>query len=317
MTKPKVLVLDGLRQDAISNLLAECAVTQPDRSQATDRQWVLAHIGDYDGVIAAKMKFDREMLMAAKRLRIISTYAVGFDHVDLKAAKEQGIVVSNCPQSVLWPTAELDLTLLLACARRLRLLDHNLRTGNWLNGDLFANQGYDVRGQTLGILGMGRIGSQMARFGKMLGMDIIYHNRHHAKTEAELGAKLVDLDTLLAEADFLSLNAPATPETTGIINATALSKMKKTAILINVGRGALVDEQALVKALKNGEIAGAGLDVFEHEPQVSDELKSMDNVILTPHIGSATRQARYNLAQEAAKNITSYLLDGKILNQVN
>jgi phosphoglycerate dehydrogenase-like enzyme len=115
----------------------------------------------------------------------------------------------------------------------------------------------------------------------------------------------------------LSLNAPATPATTGIINAAALKRMKKTAILINVGRGALVDEQALVKALQTGEIAGAGLDVFEHEPQVSEALKQMDNVVLTPHIGSATRQARYNLAQEAAKNITSYLLDGKVLNQVN
>jgi lactate dehydrogenase-like 2-hydroxyacid dehydrogenase len=315
--KPKILVLDGLRQDAISDLLNRCEVTLPERAQATDRQWVLDHIGKYDGVISAKMKFDQEMLTAAKNLKIISTYAVGFDHVDLTAAKKQDIVVANCPQSVLWPTAELDLTLLLACARRLRMLDHNLRAGKWLNGDLLENQGYDVHGRTLGILGMGRIGSQVARFGKMLGMNIIYHNRHHAKAEAEVGAKLVDLDTLLAESDFLSLNAPATPATTGIINAAALKRMKKTAILINVGRGALVDEQALVKALQTGEIAGAGLDVFEHEPQVSEALKQMDNVVLTPHIGSATRQARYNLAQEAAKNITSYLLDGKVLNQVN
>lgn len=315
--KPKILVLDGLRQDAIGDLLNRCEVTLPERRQATDRQWVLDHIGEYDGVISAKMKFDREMLAAAKNLKIISTYAVGFDHVDLKAAQERGIVVANCPQSVLWPTAELDLTLLLACARRLRMLDQNLRAGKWLNGDVFENQGYDVHGRTLGILGMGRIGTQVARFGKMLGMKIIYHNRHHAKSEAEVGAQLVDLDTLLAESDFLSLNAPATPETTGIINEGALKRMKKTAILINVGRGALVDEQALVKALQAGEIAGAGLDVFEHEPQVSAALKQMDNVVLTPHIGSATRQARYNLAQEAAKNITSYLLDGKVLNKVN
>lgn len=315
--KPKILILDALRRDAISDLLTTCEVTMPDHAKASDLQWVLQHIGGYDGVISAKMKFDTEMLAAAKNLKIISTYAVGFDHVDLAEAKKRGIVVSNCPQSVLWPTAELDLTLLLACARRLRLYDHNLRDGHWLNGDLIENQGFNVRGATLGILGMGRIGSQMARFGKMLGMKIIYHNRHHAKDEIELGAKLVDFDTLLAQADYLSLNAPATPETTGIMNASAFKKMKSTAILINVGRGALVDEQALVQALKQGEIAGAGLDVFEHEPQVSDELKQMDNVVLTPHVGSATLQARYNLAQEAAKNITSYLLDGKVLNQVN
>lgn len=317
MNKPKVLVLNGLRRDAIQDLLTRCDVTIPDRPQQNDRQWVLDHIGAYDGVIASHMKFDQEMLDAAKNLKIISTRAVGFDHVDLAYAKQKGVVVSNCPQSVLWPTAELDLTLLLACARRLRLLDHSLRQGKWLSGDVVANQGFNVRGQTLGIFGMGRIGTQVARFGKMLGMKIIYHNRHHAKAEAEVGAKLVDFDTLVKEADFLSLNAPATPETKSVINADVFKKMKPTAILINVGRGVLVDEAALVKALQTGEIAGAGLDVFEHEPHVSDALKHMDNVILTPHIGSATVQARYNLSAEAAKNITSYLLDGKVLNRVN
>lgn len=317
MNKPKILILDHLRVDAIRKLTSKCVVDMPEPKDAHDRQWVLSHLGSYDGVISAKMKFDREMLDAGKNLKIISTYAVGFDHVDRAYAKQKGIVVSNCPQSVLWPTAELDLTLLLACARKLHVLDQTMRQGEFLNGDLFANQAFDVRGQTLGIFGMGRIGTQVARFAKAFGMKIIYHNRHHAAAEQELGAKLVDLKTLLQTADFLSLNAPATPQTRHVINATSLRKMKSTAILINVGRGALVDEPALVQALQQHKIAGAGLDVFEHEPHPNPALFKLDNVILTPHIGSATHQARYNLAHEAAQNIISYLFEGKALNQVN
>lgn len=279
----------------------------------------LDHIAAYDGVIVAKMIFDKQMIDAAKNLKIISTYGVGFDHVDTEYAKEKGIVVSNCPESVLRPTAELALTMILAQARRLRYYDHTLREGVFLNADEYDNQGYSIEGKTLGILGMGRIGQQVARFAKALGMKIIYHNRHQLdeKLEAELDAKYVDFADLIKNADFLSLHAPLTDETYHIINADAFKQMKDTAFLINVARGSLVDSDALISALKNDEIAGAALDVFENEPHPRQELVEMDNVIMTPHVGSATHVARYNLSKEAANNVLSFFNDGKAINQIN
>lgn len=270
MSKAKILVLGGLRDDALTDLKEVCDITigpvghRPD----DDRQWVLDHIAEYDGVIVAKMIFDKQMIDTAKNLKIISTYGVGFDHVDTEYAKENEIVVSNCPESVLRPTAELALTMILASARRIRYYDHTLREGVFLNADEYDNQGYSIEGKTLGILGMGRIAQQVARFAKALGMKVIYHNRHQLdeKIEAELDAKYVDFDELIKNADFLSLHAPATDETYHIINADVFKQMKDTAFLINVARGSLVDSDALISALKNDEIAGAALDVFENEP---------------------------------------------------
>lgn len=319
MSKAKILVLGGLRDDALTDLKEVCDITigpvghRPD----DDRQWVLDHIAEYDGVIVAKMIFDKQMIDAAKNLKIISTYGVGFDHVDTEYAKE--IVISNCPESVLRPTAELALTMILASARRIRYYDHTLREGVFLNADEYDNQGYSIEGKTLGILGMGRIGQQVARFAKALGMKVIYHNRHQLdeKIEAELDAKYVDFDELIKNADFLSLHAPATDETYHIINADVFKQMKDTAFLINVARGSLVDSDALISALKNDEIAGAALDVFENEPHPRQELVEMDNVIMTPHVGSATHVARFNLSKEAANNVLSFFKDGKAINQIN
>lgn len=321
MSKAKILVLGGLRDDALTDLKEVCDITigpvghRPD----DDRQWVLDHIAEYDGVIVAKMIFDKQMIDAAKNLKIISTYGVGFDHVDTEYAKENEFVVSNCPESVLRPTAELALTMILASARRIRYYDHTLREGVFLNADEYDNQGYSIEGKTLGILGMGRIGQQVARFAKALGMKVIYHNRHQLdeKIEAELDAKYVDFDELIKNADFLSLHAPATDETYHIINADVFKQMKDTAFLINVARGSLVDSDALISALKNDEIAGAALDVFENEPHPRQELVEMDNVIMTPHVGSATHVARFNLSKEAANNVLSFFKDGKAINQIN
>lgn len=321
MSKAKVLVLGGLNDDALTDLKQECDVAigpvghRPD----DDRQWVLDHIADYDGVIVAKMVFDREMIDAAKNLKIISTYGVGFDHVDVEYAKEKGIVVSNCPKSVLRPTAELALTMILASARRLRYYDHALREGVFLNADEYDNQGYSIEGKTLAILGMGRIGQKLAEFAKALGMKVIYHNRHQLDSaiEEKLDAKYVDFDTLVKEADFLSLHLPANKDTYHIINSDVFKKMKDTAFLINVARGSLVDGDALIAALKSGEIAGAALDVFENEPHPKQELVEMDNVIMTPHVGSATHIARYNLSKEAGENILAFFKDGKAINQIN
>lgn len=199
MNKAKVLVLGGLRDDALTDLKNICQVDigPVGHRPEDDREWVLDHIAEYDGVIVAKMAFDREMIDAAKNLKIISTYGVGFDHVDVEYAKEKGIVVSNCPKSVLRPTAELAWTMIMASARRLHYYDHALREGVFLNADEYDNQGYSIEGKTLGIVGMGRIGQQVARFAKAFGMTIIYHNRHQVDDQiaAELDAKYVDLDT--------------------------------------------------------------------------------------------------------------------------
>ena len=298
MSKAKILILGGLRKDSLTDLEKECDVTVGPAGHRLhdDREWVLDHIADYDGVIVAKMAFDKEMIDAAKNLKIISTYGVGFDHVDVEYAKEKGIVVSNCPKSVLRPTAELTLTMIMASARRLRYYDHALREGVFLDADEYDDQGYTIEGKTL-----------------------IVYNRHQLdnELEAELNAKYVDFDTLIKEADFLSLHAPATDETYHIINADVFKEMKETAYLINVARGSLVDSDALIAALKNGEIAGAALDVFENEPHPKQELVDMDNVIMTPHVGSATHVARFNLSKEAANNVLSFFKDGKAVNQVN
>ena len=321
MSKAKILVLGGLRDDALTDLKEVCDITigpvghRPD----DDRQWVLDHIAEYDGVIVAKMIFDKQMIDTAKNLKIISTYGVGFDHVDTEYAKENEIVVSNCPESVLRPTAELALTMILASARRIRYYDDTVGDVVFLYTYEYDNQGYSIEGKTLGILGMGRIGQQVARFAKALGMKVIYHNRHQLdeKIEAELDAKYVDFDELIKNADFLSLHAPATDETYHIINADVFKQMKDTAFLINVARGSLVDSDALISALKNDEIAGAALDVFENEPHPRQELVEMDNVIMTPHVGSATHVARFNLSKEAANNVLSFFKDGKAINQIN
>ena len=402
MNKAKVLVLGGLRDEALTDLKNICQVDigPVGHRPEDDREWVLDHIAEYDGVIVAKMAFDREMIDAAKNLKIISTYGVGFDHVDVEYAKEKGIVVSNCPKSVLRPTAELAWTMIMASARRLHYYDDALREGVFLNADEYDNQGYSIEGKTLGIVGMGRIGQQVARFAKAFGMTIIYHNRHQVDDQiaaeldakyvdldtlakeadfvslhtpataetyhlvnsdflkkmkdtaflinvargslidgdaliaalkngsiagaalddqiaAELDAKYVDLDTLAKEADFVSLHTPATAETYHLVNSDFLKKMKDTAFLINVARGSLIDGDALIAALKNGSIAGAALDVFENEPHPRPELVEMDNVIMTPHVGSATHIARFNLSKEAANNVLSFFKDGQAINQIN
>lgn len=321
MTQNKVLVLGELRQDALEDLKSKCEVVigPAGHRMEDDREWVLDHIADYEAVIVAKMPFDRKMIDAAKNLKLISTYGVGYDHIDVEYAAEKGIVVSNCPDSIRRPTAELALTLLLACARRVHLYDHAMREGVFLNVNEYDNQGFTIEGKTLGILGMGNIGQLVAQFAAALGMNIIYHNRHqldHA-IEEKLNAKYVDFDTLVKESDFLSLHVPAIPETQHIINSDVFEKMKETAFLINVSRGSVVDEQALINAVKHGEIAGAGLDVYEDEPHVSQELLNLDDVVLTPHAGSATHIARYNLSKEAAKNVYSFLVEGKTINKIN
>ncbi|RKZ00403.1 MAG: D-glycerate dehydrogenase [Candidatus Hydrothermota bacterium] len=257
-------------------------------------------------------KISRDVLEAGKNLKIVSNYAVGYDNIDVDAATELGIIVTNTPGVLTDATAELAWALLFAVARRIVEADKFTRAGKFKGWHPTLLLGFELKGKTLGIIGAGRIGTAMALKSKGFKMKVLYFSRHrNERLERELGAKMVSLDELLKESDFVSLHVPLTSETFHLIGERELNLMKPTAILINTSRGAVVDEQALIKALQNRRIAGAGLDVFENEPEVPDELKKLENVVITPHIGSATHNARESMALMAAQAIVD-VLNGRI-----
>ena len=235
----------------------------------------------------------REMIMSANNLQLVANFGVGFNNIDLEACRERGIRVTNTPNPVIEPTAELAFALMHDVARRTAEFDRKLRAGKAEPFGVMNNLSHSLYGKTLGIIGMGRIGQALARRAVASGMRIVYHNRRPLGDEAirRLGdeaIRYVSKEELLTEADFVSLNLPYTPEVKHIIDGKALRMMKPTAYLINTARGAHVDEEALVKALKEGEIAGAAMDVYEHEPQITPELLTLDNVVLSPHTGTGT-----------------------------
>ena len=252
----------------------------------------------------------REMIMSAPHLQLVTNFGVGFNNIDLEACRERGIRVTNTPQPVIEPTAELAFALMHDVARRTAEFDRKLREGKAEPFGVMNNLSHSLYGKTLGIIGMGRIGQALARRAVASGMRIVYHNRHPLGDEAmrRLGyeARYVSKEELLMEADFVSLHLPYTPEVKHIIDGKALRMMKPTAYLINTARGAHVDEQALVKALKEGEIAGAAMDVYEHEPQITPELLEMDNVVLSPHTGTGTWEGRIAMCENVCDNILAW-----------
>ncbi len=252
----------------------------------------------------------REMIMSANNLQLVANFGVGFNNIDLEACRERGIRVTNTPNPVIEPTAELAFALMHDVARRTAEFDRKLRAGKAEPFGVMNNLSHSLYGKTLGIIGMGRIGQALARRAVASGMRIVYHNRKPLGDEAmrRLGyeARYVSKEELLMEADFVSLNLPYTPEVKHIIDGKALRMMKSTAYLINTARGAHVDEQALVKALKEGEIAGAAMDVYEHEPQITPELLEMDNVVLSPHTGTGTWEGRIAMCENVCDNILAW-----------
>lgn len=254
-------------------------------------------------------RIDRPLLERAPRLRIVANAVVGYDNVDVAACRERGVVVCNTPDVLTEATADLAWALLLATVRRLPQAERSLRAGEFRGWTFDGYLGSDLAGRTLGILGMGRIGRAVARRAAPFGMRVIYHSRTRLSPgeEGALGAESVDWDTLLAASDVLSLHAPLTPETHHVLDRAALRRMRPGSFLINTARGALVDEAALTDALREGPLAGAGLDVFEREPEIHPGLLSLPNVVLLPHIGSATRETRTAMALLAARNIRAVL----------
>ena len=252
----------------------------------------------------------REMIAAMPNLRLIANFGAGYNNIDLDACRERGIRVTNTPQPVIEPTAELAFALMIDVARRVSEFDRKVRAGQAVFG-VMNNLSHSLYGKTLGILGMGRIGQALARRAAASGMRILYHNRHRLEDERISGlvdakATYVDFQTLLQDSDYLSLNLPYTPQVHHIIGKPELGMMKRSAYLINTARGAHVDEAALVEALKSGIIAGAALDVYEHEPQISPELLTLPNVVLSPHTGTGTWEGRIAMCENVTDNIIAF-----------
>ena len=250
----------------------------------------------------------REMIMSAPNLKLVTNFGVGFNNIDLEACRERGIRVTNTPQPVIEPTAELAFALMHDVARRTAEFDRKLRQGKAEAFGVMNNLSHSLYGKTLGIIGMGRIGQALARRAVASGMQIVYHNRKRLSEgiEQTYQAQYVSMQELLETADFVSLNLPYTPKVKHIINGKALRMMKPTAYLINTARGAHVDEEALVKALREGEIAGAAMDVYEHEPEITPALLELDNVVLSPHTGTGTWEGRIAMCENVCDNILAW-----------
>ncbi len=259
-------------------------------------------------------KIDTEVFEVAPSLKIVAQLAVGFDNIDLKEATKRGIYVTNTPGVLTETTADFAWALLMAVARRVVEADRYVRTGKWKVGwHPMMFQGRDIYGATLGIVGLGRIGSSIAKRAKGFDMKVLYHDVvRRQDLEKELGIEYTEVDTLLRQADFVTVNVPLLKETHHLIDETKLKLMKKTAILINNARGPVMDEKALYKALKEGWIAGAGLDVFEQEPTPSSNpLLTLDNVVVAPHISSASFETRSKMAEMVAENLIAFF-EGKV-----
>ena len=300
----KILVTYNLPRTPFNNLPADWELTFP-QNEEMPREEIIRLLPEYDVLLTifhSHSPVDREIIDAGKRLRLISNYGVGYNNIDTAYAREKGIAVTNTPRSVCNPTAELAMALMLALARRVAECDRRIRTEKESLWGTMKNLGASLENKTLGIVGMGNIGKNVARKAEAFGMRVIYYNR---RTEVS-GYRRVPLDTLLQEADFVSLHTPLTTETRHLIGARELSLMKPTAMLINTARGAVIDETALADALRQKRIAGAALDVFENEPHVTDVLYRLDNVVLTPHVGTGTIDTRIAMAEEALANIRNF-----------
>lgn len=289
------------------------------KDKAVSRQELLKAIKDKDGLLCLLGdKIDRKVIEAGKRLKIIATYAVGYDNIDVAYATQKGIMVTNTPDVLTEATAELTWALIFALARRIIQADRFVRAGRFKTWSPQLMLGTDIQHKTLGIIGAGRIGQAVGRKARAFNMRILYTNPSPRPVfEKATGAQRVTLPHLLAESDFVTIHTPLTNETRHLISHQELSLMKPTAYLINTARGAVVDEAALVAALRHKKIAGAGLDVYEKEPKIHPGLLKLTNVVLLPHIGSATTQTREKMAIVAAENLIAGLKDRRPPNLVN
>jgi glyoxylate reductase len=305
-----VLVTGNLPDTLIARIESEHRVEVHRQDRPMERRVLLESIGDKQGLLSMITDaVDQELLDHAPDLKIVANFGVGFNNIDVPVATQRGILVTNTPDVLTDATADLTMALILAVARRVVEGDRRTRQGRFKFWAPFNFLGHDITGKTLGIVGLGRIGRAVARRASGFDMRVLYHNRKPLPLEEEraLQVHYCDLKTLLQEADFISLHAPLTPQTRHIIGPEELARMKSDAFLINTSRGAVVDEHALLEALEQGRIAGAGLDVYEDEPLLTPGLERLDNVVLLPHVGSATVETRRRMAVLAVDNLLAGL----------
>lgn len=305
MNVVKVLVAAPLHEKAIEVL--KNAGFEVVYEEYPNEEMLIELVGDVEAIIVrSKPKVTRKVIEAAPKLKVIGRAGVGLDNIDIEAAKEKGIKVVNSPAASSRSVAELTIALIFAVARKIAFADRKMREGVWAKKQ---SMGIELEGKTIGIVGFGRIGYNVAKIAKALGMNVLlydpYPNEERAK---EVGGKFVSLEELLKESDVVTIHVPLIDATYHLINEERLKLMKPTAILINAARGAVIDTDALVKALQEGWIAGAGLDVFEEEPLPKDHpLTKLDNVVLTPHIGASTVEAQMRAGVQVAEQIVEIL----------
>jgi glyoxylate reductase len=312
-TKPSILISRLLPEEALAQARSRAAVDVHEADKPLERNELIARLRGRQGLVCLITDtIDVPLLDACPSLKVVSNVAVGFNNIDVAAATQRGVVVTNTPDVLTETTADFAWTLLMATARRVVEADRYVREGKFTQWEYMLLLGGDIHGKTLGVVGFGRIGRAMARRALGFNMRVLYQDAvaADAATEKELRATRVDTATLLRESDFVSLHTPLLPETQHLINAQTLSTMKKTAYLINASRGPVVDEAALAEALKGGRIAGAGIDVFEREPDVHPALIGLPNVVLAPHIASASSDTRVKMANLAVDNCLA-VLEGK------
>lgn len=307
--------------DNVENYLREyCIVRKWENEEPISRQRLLTELVDVDGLYTAGLRIDEELLEHAPNLRVVSNVSVGYNNFDLAVMKQRNVIGTHTPFVLDETVADLAFALMLSTARRMTELDKHVKEGRWKQvTDDQEYFGLDVHNTTLGIIGLGRIGEAIARravFG--FNMDVIYHNRNRKpEFENKLNITYSDFDSLLEQSDFVVLMTPLTDETYHLIGAKEFKRMKNSAIFINVSRGQTVDEKALIQALQNEEIYGAGLDVFEQEPvEFDNPLLKMDNVVTVPHIGSSTKNTRDAMNMRAAKNLVRALMNNGAYDKV-
>lgn len=314
----KLLITGRIPEEGIEVLRKYFDVTYPDKVQLSNDE-VLSMIADYHIVLACGVRADKNFFKTAKNLKFISNFGVGYDNVDLHSAIEHKVVVTNTPTSVTEATAELAFGLMLTVMRRIAECDRNLRNIPDMKWGLMQNLGTTLYGKTLGIFGLGRIGKSIARRAKAFKMNVLYYSRNRAekKTEFEYNAVYADKENLLKNSDIISLCIPYTKETFHFLGEEEFKILKKDSYIINTARGPVIDEKVLYSCLKDKKIAGAGLDVFENEPVIREEFFKLDNVVMTPHIGTASISARTDMGREASQNIIDYFVHKKPSNVVN
>lgn len=312
--KPKVFVTRRIPDAGLSIVREHCEITLNEEERSLTTREIIEGVKSKDGLLCLLTDaISADVMDASQNLKVISNYAVGYNNIDVEGATKRGIMVTNTPGVLTETTADLAWALLMDAARRIAEGDRFTRAGKFKGWEPMLLLGQDVYRATLGIVGFGRIGQAVARRALGFNMKVLYHQRNRASVEVEkqLNAAYASFEELLKTSDFISLHCPLTLETTHLMGDKEFNMMKNNAILINTARGPVVDEAALVRALKDRRIAGAGLDVYEREPELAPGLAELDNVVIPPHLGSASFQTRNKMAQMAAENLVA-ALSGKV-----